>query len=164
MVAIASEEYKEAVSSMPRSRLEEFVFQAAKTMEDLEHENAQLSMDIDDVKKIDVEVIQGWREWSQSLDEEREKWAALATDLSAEKHLLHEEHNKALVTIEDLLRTIGDLEITAIEHSKEGTKTLQLRAGYKKIIKMMQETVDRYSRTGEESESEFSQKDSFNEA
>lgn len=161
MVAATLEAYEESVATMPRTNLEKFVIQSAQTMEDLEQENEQLKMDIDDVQKIDVEVIQGWREWTQTLDEEREKWATLATNLSTERQQLSQEHKEALQTIEDLLRTIGDIEITASEYSKEGTKKLQLRSGYKKIVKITQDTVDKYAQMNEESEAEPLTEDSL---
>jgi len=150
-----NEEYREAVAMMPRSKLENFVFEAANAMEDLEQENAQLRMDIDDVKKIDVEVIDGWRQWNQTLDEEREKWANLATDLSTEKYFLNEKIKRAREIIKSLLRTIGDMEINAMEYSQEGTKVLQLRTGYKKLLKMTKDAVDRYSNIDEELEAEL---------
>ena len=152
MVATNSHEYKNAVSVMTRTQLEKFALQATQTMEDLDSENAQLKMDVDDVKKIDVEVIEGWRQWSQALDEEREKWADLATRVSAEKQQLSKEHQHAIKIIESLLRTLGDIEIIAIDRSEEGIKPPQLRSGYKKIARMTQEAVDKYSEMDKKSE------------
>lgn len=139
---------------MPRTQLEKFVLQATQAMEELEQENAQLNMDIDDVKKIDIEVIDGWRKWNHELSEEREKWADLATRLSVEKQQLNKEYQLSIKIIENLLRALGDIEIIATERTEEGTKPPQLRSGYKKIVRITQEAVDKYSRIDKESEAE----------
>lgn len=160
MVAENQESYNTAISTMPRTQLEKFALQAANAMEELERENAQLKQDIDDVQKIDIKVIDGWRQWSQTVDEEREKWADTATRLSTEKQEIKEEYENAVETIENILEYLGDIESVAIEHSKEGSKVLLLRTGYKKLLKMIKEVVDKYAVVEEESEAETSAEDS----
>lgn len=163
MVATNQHSYESAVSTMPRSQLEKFSLQAANTMEELERENEQLKMDIADVQKIDIEVINGWREWHQTVDEEREKWAEMATRLSTEKQQVEQDYKKAVEVIESLLEVLNAIEATALEHSGHGTKTLDLRAGHKKIVKRVKEAVDKYAVIEEESEAEPSAEDSAHE-
>lgn len=158
-----SERYEQAVTTMPRTQLEKFSLQAANTMEELERENEQLKMDINDVQKIDIDVINGWRQWHQTVDEEREKWAEMATRLSTEKQILEQDYKKSVEVIESLLEVLSAIEATALEHSKQGTKTLDLRSGHKKIVKRVKEAVDKYAVIEEESEAYPSAEDSADE-
>jgi chromosome segregation ATPase len=143
--------YENAVTTLPRTKLEEFALQAVQTMEDLERENKQLERDIEDVQKIDIDVIKGWREWIQTVNKDHEKWIDIATTLSTEKQEIKEKYRAATETIENIMESLGKIETIALAHSGEGTKTLQLRTGYKKLLKIIEEIVDKHSATEEES-------------
>lgn len=140
-----SHQYESAVTTMPRKQLEEFALIAARTMETLEQENLQLKQDLDDSQKIDIEVINGWRTWTQMVDEEREKWAAIATRLSEENQGLSEEYKQAVDVIEKILDILGTFQEQAAEDSEDGSNAKSMRRTLKKIAKKSKETIAKYA-------------------
>jgi glucuronate isomerase len=145
VTAADNHSYEIAVSTMPRKKLEEFALQAARTMEVLEKENLQLTQDIDDSKKIDIEVINGWRSWSQVIDEEREKWASIATRLSEENQGINKEYQQAVQVIEALLELLGTIASQAGEDSEEGSNAKSMRRCLRKITKMANSAIAKYA-------------------
>jgi len=138
-------QYETAIATMPRKKLEEFALQAARAMEVLEQENMQLTQDVDDAKKIDMDVINGWRDWTQVIDEEREKWAAMATRLSEENQGANAELQQAVQVIETLLELLGNIASMAEEDSEDGSNAKSMRRGLKKIAKMSNAAIARYA-------------------
>ena len=143
-------QYETAIATMPRKKLEEFALQAARAMEVLEQENMQLTQDVDDAKKIDMDVINGWRDWTQVIDEEREKWAAMATRLSEENQGANAELQQAVQVIETLLELLGNIASMAEEDSEDGSNAKSMRRGLKKIAKMSNAAIARYAVVEEE--------------
>jgi len=138
-------EYDLAASTMTRKQLEDFSIKAAKAMERLESENAKLRQDIDTAKKVDIDVITGWRRWMQTIDEERERWADMATRLSAENQDLKQKISSTEEESGELIRVIESIAEIALSESEDGTNAKGMRKGLKTIEKMASNVVRPYS-------------------
>lgn len=144
--------YEAAVKQMTRLKLEEYTVAATKTLERLEHENDQLCQDIQSAKMVDMDVIKGWRRWSQIVDEEREKWANTATRLTGEKEHLTGFMNLVEKASEDILVALKDIGQMATDDSEDGTNQKAMRKTLHKIAKLSKEACQSYDKSFQKSD------------
>jgi hypothetical protein len=119
-------DYEVGIKNMIRRDLEEFATKAAKTMETLENENRQLRFDIETAKTIDLDVINQWRDWTSTMDAERERWAELATNISIENKKLLEENKRMRYISERILETLDSIAKIAHDHADPKRQSMSL--------------------------------------
>ena len=107
-------------------------------------------MNVDDTKKVDPEVISGWRRWSQIVDQEREKWADTATDLSDKLQEMTASQEEGIITIQRLIAALEDISSKAREDSEEGTNSKAMRKCLQAIENIASDAIHRYSTRQEE--------------
>jgi DNA repair exonuclease SbcCD ATPase subunit len=120
-------------SSLPRKQLERIASVATVKVDDLYQKLVSLQTTLAQNAEVDQEVIEGWRSWMNTLDEDREAWAERATRLA---YQVTEQRKKLGVDIACIKGLEAELEkIIDIcqENSDEEKKTLHLRRALKAI-------------------------------
>ena len=102
-------EYEVGIKGMTRDEVAKFAISAARAMERLEKDNAQLRFDLSTTSSVDPDVINQWREWLQTVEAERERWSELATAKSIENNNLIAENRHMRFVCQAILETLDSI-------------------------------------------------------
>lgn len=114
------------IETMSRDELEEFAQNTLVALQELEIENEKLRLRLDTAAKVDIEVINSWRDTASRADKERNKWSRLATEMSQENQRLKAMNEKLKLTSEKILTTLDSIAKTAHDNASPKLKALKL--------------------------------------
>jgi hypothetical protein len=89
------------LSTIDREELEAFTAEALVRMNNLESTVQRLEEQL----QVDPDVIDGWRDWCATVEDERKKWADTATELERKLKAECKENSRLFQAVKDL--TIG---------------------------------------------------------
>jgi hypothetical protein len=131
------------VTELTRHELEMFTVEASNKLISFQERFTELQSAFNLSSIIDPDVIQGWQDWIEILDKERDKWANIATKTSQHNVQLLQENNKSIQKIEILKNSLGQiLEITKENSADTAKKTLELQQAINKINKIAELTIN----------------------
>jgi hypothetical protein len=108
------------LSTVPREDLEQFAAESVEKLQRLESSVQQLESQLN----VDPDVIDGWRSWVETIDEERKKWSDLATRLDRDNKSRKTENARLFQAVKDL--TIVLERIHSIAGRSRGDKVRML--------------------------------------
>lgn len=111
------------LSTVSREQLEEFVTDSMSKLDRLEDAVKTLASQV----KIDPEVIEGWRNWIDIVDEERKKWADTATRLDGEKRAEKHENARLFQAVKDLTVVFERIHNIAKRNKGDKPRMLDLK-------------------------------------
>jgi len=111
---------------MSRNELEEFTDRVVQLVMNLEEENKSLRYEASASKTIDIEVINGWRNWNETLDNERKKWSDMATQTSADNIELRRENDHIREVCSRILESLDGIHKLACDKADPKKKSIVL--------------------------------------
>jgi hypothetical protein len=120
-------------SSLPRKQLERIAAVATVKVDDLYQNLVALQTTLAQNAEVDQEVIEGWRSWMNTLDEDREAWAGRATRLAYKVTEQRKQIGSDVACIKGLEVELEKIIDICQENADDEKKTLHLRRALKAI-------------------------------
>jgi hypothetical protein len=120
-------------SAVPRKQLERIAAVATVRVDALHVQLVQLQTAVAQNAEVDPEVIEGWRNWMSTVEEDRAAWAERATRLAYQVTEQRKRIGVDVACIEGLVAELEKIIDLCKENDDEERKTLHLRRGLKAI-------------------------------
>lgn len=117
------------LSTVDRDELEAFATEALVRMNSLEGTIQQLEEQL----QVDPGVIDGWRDWCATVEEERKKWADVATDLERKLQAERKENSRLFQAVKDLTVGMERIHDAARRVKDPRARTLDLKRAIESI-------------------------------
>ena len=120
-------------STLPRKQLERIAAVATVKVDHLYQQLVTLQTTLAQNAEVDQDVIEGWRSWMNTLDEDREAWAERATRLAYQVTEQRKKLGVHVACIEGLVDELEKVIDICQENADDEKKTLHLRRALKAI-------------------------------
>ena len=111
------------LSTVGREELEQFAYEAINRMGGLEQSITALESQL----QVDPDVIEGWRSWCETVEEERKKWSDMATNLEAKLRAEKRENARLFQAVKDLTVVLERIHNSAGRARGDKARMLDLK-------------------------------------
>ena len=129
--------------AMDREDLEEFARQANERLEALGEEFKQLQTAAEANAHVDMSVIDRWRSWMDTLEDERNGWADTATAMSVQNKKLSKNLDTAIETLRSTVMTLETVVGIGEKSISEGKRVLSLKRSFTRIVELSTNEITR---------------------
>lgn len=132
---MSDKDVRRAISRMTRPQIEDHLIELFAQNIELKSSLEALRSKLNEVTTVDLDIVEHWRAWIDTLDKERDDWARQATASSIRRKKLEADYDQ----LETSLREVAQMADTVLDISNEtlssdGRKMVTFRSALKKII------------------------------